>query len=247
MDINSIFILGIEVQEPIASLTDLVVSAVCFYAFYKLQKRGEKEKTFVYFKFYFLIMGIATFLGGVLGHAFFYAIKSGLSETVNIEIFGNSYVYKLGYIWKLPGWVTSMFSIMFVERASIEHTKLIIKPKLIKTLRVVNILELLTFLTLTLITLDFSFVEFHSGYGLMFVVLSLQSYLFYKTRNEASKTILIGIAFAAVAALFFMNEIDFHQWFNHLAVSHSLMAIAAIFFFKGVQKIDMSKIQKSDF
>ena len=244
MDINSIYLFGIQIQEPIVTVTDLLVSAVCFYAFYKIHKTGKKEKTFIYFKFYFLIMGIATIFGGLLGHAFFYAIKSGLSETTPIQLFGHTFNYKLGYIWKLPGWITSMFSIMFVERASIEHTKITIKPKIIKILRVVNIVELLVFLTLTIITLNFTFVEFHSGYGLMFVVLSLQSYLFYKTRNKASRTILIGIAFAAVAALIFMNEIDFHQWFNHMAASHTLMAVAAVFFYKGVMKIDMKEIRK---
>ena len=220
LNINTIYILGIKILEPIATITDILVSIVCLFAFYKIHKTGKKEKTFIYFKFYFLIMAVATLLGGLIGHAF---------------------LYNFNYAWKLPGWITSMFSIMLVERATIEHTKIIVKPQIIKVLRVVNTVELIIFLTLTLITLNFAFVEFHSGYGLMFVVLSLQSYLFYKTRNKASKNILIGIAFAAVAALFFMNNIDIHQWFNHLAASHTLMAVAAIFFYKGVMKIEMKK------
>ena len=138
-----------------------------------------------------------------------------------------------------------MFSIMLVERATIEHTKLVIKPSVIKVLRVINMLELITFLILTFVTLNFAFVTFHSGYGLMFVVLTLQSYLFYKTKNPASKTILIGIAVAAVAAIFFLFKIDIHKWVNHLGVSHFLMAIAAIFFYKGVTKIDMNKLNKT--
>ena len=244
MDINTIQILGVQIQEPIATVTDLLVSAVCFYAFYKIHKTGKKEKTFIYFKLYFIVMGIATIFGGLLGHAFFYAIKSGLSDATPIQLFGQIFYYKLGYIWKLPGWITSMFSIMFVERATIEHTKIAIKPNIIKVLRIINIVELLVFLILTIITLNFFFVEFHSGYGLMFVVLSLQLYLFYKTRNKASLTILIGIAVAAVAALIFMNKIDFHQWFNHISASHTLMAVAAVFFYKGVMKIDMKKLNK---
>ena len=219
---DTIYIFGIKILEPVATVTDLLVSVVCFFAFYKIHKTGKKEKIFFYFKSYFLLMAFATLIGGLIGHAF---------------------LYKFTFAWKLPGWILSMFSIMLVERASIEHTKIIVKPQIIKVLRVVNTLELLTFLTLTLFTLDFTFVEFHSGYGLMFVVLSLQSFLFYKTRNKASKTILIGIGFAAVAALIFMNEIDFHQWFNHLAASHTLMAVAAIFFYKGVLKIDMKQIK----
>ena len=220
LNINTIHVLGVKILEPVATITDILVSIVCIFAFYKIHKTGKKEKTFTYFKLYFLIMAVATLLGGLIGHAFLYSFT---------------------FAWKLPGWITSMFSIMFVERATIEHTKITLKPQIIKILRVVNTVELLMFLSLTLFTLNFAFVEFHSGYGLMFVVLSLQSYLFYKTRNKASKTILIGIAFAAVAAFFFMFKIDIHQWFNHLAASHALMSVAAFIFYKGVIKIEMKK------
>lgn len=52
---------------------------------------------------------------------------------------------------------------------------------------------------------------------------------------------LIGVFFAAVAALFFMNKISPHQWFNYLSVSHVMMATAALFFYLGASRIDMSK------
>lgn len=220
----TIELFGIIIQEPIASFTDLIVSAVCFYAFYKINKAGFTERVFTFFKFYFLLMGIATVLGGLLGHAFMYYID---------------------FAWKLPGWLVSMFSIMLVERASIEHSSILLRPGIVKAFKIVNTIELAVFVFLTFYFLDFFFVEFHSGYGLMFVVLSLQGFLYLKTKNEASKTLLIGVAVAAVAALIFMNELAPHPWFNHLALSHTIMAVSAWFFYKGVMKIDMSKIQKT--
>ena len=74
----------------------------------------------------------------------------------------------------------------------------------------------------------------------MFVVLSLEGFLFLKTKNKASKYMLVGVGFAALAALFFMNKISLHQWFNYLSISHVLMAAAATFFYIGTTKIDMS-------
>jgi len=162
-------------------------------------------------------------LGGIIGHAFLYAFT---------------------FHWKLPGWIMSMISIMFVERAAIEHTRIWLKPALVKVFGVINILEFITFLTLTITTLDFFFVEFHSGYGLMFVVLSLEGFLFLKTKNTAGKYMLAGVGFAALAAVFFMTKISPHQWFNYLCVSHVLMAIAATFFYLGTIRIDMSVITK---
>jgi hypothetical protein len=220
-EINTIHLLGIRIDEPIVTITDLLVSALCFIYAYKIHKSGKQEKTFVYFKIYFFVMGIATFLGGVIGHAFLYAFS---------------------FYWKLPGWITSMISIMFVERAAIEHTRILLKDSIVKAFGIINIIEFLTFLTLTIITLDFFFVEFHSGYGLMFVVLSLESFLFFKIKNEASKYILIGVGLAAIAALFFMFKISPHQWFNYLCVSHIFMAAAATLFYIGTTKIDMTVV-----
>jgi len=221
-ELTSITIWGLRIDEPIVTLTDLLVSVVCFVAAYKLHKSRKTERTFLYFKIYFFSMGLATLLGGIIGHAFLYAFS---------------------FYWKLPGWITSMISIMFVERAVIEHTKIWLKPKIVKVLSIINVIEFLTFLTLTIVTLDFFFVEFHSGYGLMFVVLFLEGYLFIKTKNKAGKYLLAGVAFAAVAALFFMTKTSPHRWFDYLCVSHVLMAIAAWLFYLGAMRIDMNEIR----
>lgn len=221
--INTIYIAGLRIDEPVVTLTDLLVAALCFTFAQKIHSAGKPGKVFTYFKIYFLVMGIATTLGGIVGHAF---------------------MYHFSFFWKLPGWITSMVSIMFVERAAIEHTRILLSSKTVKVFRVINLIEFLLFLSLTTATLDFFFVEFHSGYGLMFVVLSLEGYLFLKTKNEASKRILAGVFFAAVAALFFMTKTSPHPWFNYLSASHSLMAVAALFFYLGVRRIDMSRVEK---
>ncbi len=222
-EINTIYLFGVKIDEPVVTLTDLLVSVLCFIFAYKIHNNNRSEKVFTYFKLYFLIMGIATALGGLIGHAF---------------------LYHFNFYWKLPGWITSMFSIMFVERAAIEHTRIQLSKQIVKILSILNIVEFLTFLTLTIVTLNFFYVEFHSGYGLMFVVLSLEGFLYVKTRNKASKFMLIGVAFAAVAALFFMNNISIHQWFNHISASHVLMAVAAWFFYIGASKINMKTSPK---
>ncbi len=222
-EINTISLLGIRIDEPIVTITDLLVSVLCFIYACKIHRSGKPEKTFLYFKLYFFVMGIATLLGGIIGHAFLYAFS---------------------FYWKLPGWITSMISIMLVERAAINHTRIWLKDSVVKVLGILNIIEFLTFLTLTITSLNFFFVEFHSGYGLMFVVLFLESFLFIKTKNEGTKFILIGVGFAALAAIFFMNKISPHQWFNYAATSHIFMAIAATFFYIGTTKIDMSAVKK---
>ncbi|MFQ3212724.1 MAG: hypothetical protein ACI9L9_000809 [Marivirga sp.] len=218
--IISIDILGLRVDEPMVTLTDLLVSFLCFLFFYKMHKNPTKSLSFTYLKYYFLIMGIATIFGGLVGHAFYYA-------------FSNS--------WKLLGWVISMLAIMLIERGAIEHTDIILKKSYLKALRVVNIIEFLVFLGLTFYTLDFFYVQLHSAYGLMFIVLTIEFLLFIKTKNEASKYIMAGIGFAALSALSFSTEFSLHAWMNYLSISHICMAIATVFVYLGATKIEVAK------
>lgn len=222
---NSVEIFNIRVDEPIVTLTDLFVTAVSFYAFFKIHKNRRTAKTFTFFKYYFLLMGIATALGGIVGHAFLYALSFG---------------------WKLPGWIVSMLSIALIERAAIEHSGGIMTKKFFRALKIINIVELTGFIVVSMFTLNFFYVEAHSAYGLMFVVLSLEVYIFYKVRAESSKYIIFGIVGAAVAALFFMFEISAHKWFNYLSISHTFMAIASWLIYKGVMKISDAGTYETD-
>ena len=237
-ELTQIFIAGIRIDEPVTVLTDLLVSAICFYGFYKLSLSPIKNKVHLYLKYYFLSMGIATFIGGVVGHGFLYAFKSqwelsqGWIDFITTIIPENK-LNAAANPWKLPGWLTSMFSVMLVERASIEYARKIIKPKVGTFFAWFNILELLIFITITFSTLNFFFVEIHTFYGFMIIVLSFNLIIFYRTRSKGSVNFLIAVGFAAIAALFFMNQWSFHKWFNYFDASHIFMALSAYMFYRG--------------
>jgi len=219
----SIFIYDLRLDEPVTTITDLIISAVCFYAYFRLTKLAERQKLHQFLRFYFLSIGIATFIGGIIGHGFLYIFS---------------------FPWKLPGWLTSMLSVALIERASIEHARKLISPRLAMTLTWLNLLELLTFMTLTFTYLSFFFVEVHTTYGLLIVVASLNIYIYYRTRNRGSKLFLIAVGFSALAALVFMNKWSIHMWFNYLDLSHVLLTISAIFFYKGSRIIILNTRQK---
>jgi len=216
---------GIRIDEPIVTLTDLLVSFLCFLYFYKMTVSPRKGKVFTYFKYYFLIMGLATTFGGLIGHAFYYEFTK---------------------TWKLVGWIISMFAIMLIERGAIEHTRIVLNKKYVKILGIVNIIEFLIFLGLVLFTLDFFYVQLHSGYGLMFVVFTIEVLLFLKTKNKATQYIMAGIGFAALSALVFATEFSIHEWFNYLSLSHVLMAVATVFIYEGVKRIKIKETKPKE-
>ena len=161
-------------------------------------------------------MGLATFFGGMLGHAFIYAV--------------NDY-------WKLLGWYISMASIALIERSAIEHANRLISPTLGKVFLVINLLELLTFMVITAISLHFRFVQIHVVYGLLFVVFSLQLFVYLKTKDQGSKIFLWAIAVLIVAGYVFNKPVVLHEWFNHRDLAHILMAIGILIFLKGTLRL----------
>jgi hypothetical protein len=204
--------------------TDLIVSAVCLIAYYRLTKKQLSGKTQLYFRWYFLLMGLATLFGGVIGHGFLYAFS---------------------FAWKLPGWIISMFSIALIERSSIEHARPLINPKVGKAFLILNIIELVIVMTITIYTLNFQWVEFHSGYGLLAIVLTFHGFTYLKTRDQGSGTIIVGVGIASIAALIFMNELSLSIWFNHIDLSHVIMAVAAQIFYKGALRLGEETITQS--
>lgn len=208
----SIYIKGIEIAEPVTTLTDLLISAICMYAFVKLQKVSAQHNIHTYLKFYFLSLAIATFLGGIIGHGFFYLFS---------------------FAWKLPGWLISMFSIALVERATILYGAKLIKPQIAVFFSWLNIVELLLFVTLTFSTLNFFFVEIHTTYGLLIVVNSFSIYTYIKTKSKGSLFFIIAVGFSAAGALFFINKWGVGPWLNHFDISHLWLAGSAWFFYKG--------------
>ena len=207
----SIFIHGIRVDEPVTVVTDLMVSAVCFYAFFKLNQLNSGNKVHMYLKYYFLTMAMATGIGGLLGHGFLYVFEKSIDISMDVSP------------WKLPAWLISMFSIMLIERAAIEYARPIINPKIGTFFSWLNIFEFLTFVTITFTSLNFFFVQVHAAYGLLIVVTSFSIYVYWKQRTRGSKIFLVAVSFAALSALIFLNKWGISPWFTHFDVSHTLM------------------------
>ncbi|MBN2891849.1 MAG: hypothetical protein JXL97_08285 [Bacteroidales bacterium] len=238
----SIFPFGIRFDEPVTTITDLAVSFICFYAFFKLNKIKKRIRIHAYLRFYFLSMGIATFIGGVVGHGFLYLFDAQWEAPEWLvaflsKIVGEGLMNEVANPWKLPGWLTSMFSIALVERASIEYARPFINKKVGKFFSWLNIIELMTFVTITFATLNFFFVEIHTAYGFLVIVLSFSLIVYLKTKKKGSKLFLIAIGFSSIGALFFMNKWGLSPWFNHFDISHTFLAFSAIFFYKGAKEI----------
>lgn len=213
---TTIDLFGFQIMEPMTAATDLLVSAVCLYAYLKINSAKSSLPPVQLLKYYFLTLAIATAYGGIIGHALQPLLSFG---------------------WKVPGWLLSMSSIALIERAAILHAQPILRPQLGRFFAIFNIIELVSLITIVLISLDFFFVEAHAAYGLLVIVSSFEFYVYFKTKNEGSRLLLIAVAISALAATVHLTGFTIHMWFNHLDLSHVLMAGAAYVYYLGAIKI----------
>lgn len=213
----SIFPFGIRIDEPITTLTDILVGTACLVAAYKLKPLSNGRKLHQSIIWYFILMGIATLMGGIFGHAF---------------------LYRLGFFWKLPGWLLSMIAVNLLERVMILFSASQLSPKMLKFFSIFNILELLFFMALAFGTLNFLYVQIHSTYGFLVIVFSF-SYFNYKRGNypHVMKNMMWGVFWVFLCAVVFVGKLAISKWFNHADLAHVFMFIAAIYFYYGSKSL----------
>jgi hypothetical protein len=209
-----IYILETRIGEPVTALTDIIVSVVCFYAFYKLDK-FEASKIGTYFRYYFLLLGIATLWGGLITHAF---------------------IYRLSQPWKVPGWITSTWAISLLAFAVVRHHKKIIS-KIYKLIVGLIVLELLMVMSVIIYTVEFKWAGVHSAFGLFLIVGSLSAYSFSKFKDDGSLWMLYGIGVFLISGVIFAAKLSINTWFNHVDLTHSLLSLAAYIMYKGISKM----------
>ncbi len=212
----SIELLNLELQEPVTALTDVFVAIVNFVAYAKLRALPQRGRVHTLFTYYFLTMGVATFLGGVVGHALMAYIP---------------------FYMKVPGWIVSMLSVALLERAVIIYARKWMKPQIGNFFSKLNIAELLIFMALSLVTLNFQYVLIHAAYGMAIVVTGFTGFVYLKEKSTGSKQILYAVLVSAIGAAFFVFQIGIDKWFNHVDISHVFMMFASVLYYKGARNL----------
>ena len=208
---------GVTILEPTTVLTNLVMAAACFYAYRDLKKKKlTTTRTQLFISYFFLLIGIATITGGVIGHAF---------------------LYVTGLYGKIPGWYIGMAGIAVFERAAIAHGSPYMNKKVGQFFSVLNYVEILTFMTLSIIKVNFLFVMMHCFYGLFIVVFCFEAFVYRKTKDPSFKYTAIATVFGFLAVFCHLFKLSINKWFNYNDISHLAMTAAVIFYYKAALRI----------
>ncbi len=214
--VHQIKLFGITILEPSTVISSLMMTVVCIYAFVHLSKLKREHRMYTQLQYFFLFMGLATAIGGILGH--------GL-------------IYITGMRGKIPGWFASMIAVALFERAAIWHIKPLLSKKAGTFLGYLNYVELSIFFVLTFVTLKFVIVEIHAFYGLFLMLFSIEVYVYRKKKDPGSKYIFIATALGAVSAGIHALKFSFSPWFNYNDISHISMGASIYYYYLGAKNM----------
>src|SRR6478735_5484212 len=138
-DQPDIFIGEIRIQEPIITLTCFVVTAFSFIGYYKTRNISSHQAFFLY-RWFVLLIGISTLIGAFVGHAF---------------------QDDFGIGGKFSTWFTSMVGVSLAQQASFVRLRPYITSGTYTLLSVLNVIQLLSFITVTVLLPSFLYVEIH--------------------------------------------------------------------------------------
>ena len=204
MNQPSIYIFGVLIQEPMCTLTDFIVAAICFFYYVKLGKSSSWNENRLWRYYFFFIMS-ATFLGGLLGHAFLYCGSFAMM--------------------KLPGWLSGMFAMSVLAQISI-NLFFYEKKHFHFYFSLINVFIFFVMLNLEIYNLAFSYVQIHSALLLLLLIFPMQVLLIKQNDSFKGKSILYALMIAGVGSFFFTSKIGLNPWFNHIDISHVCLGLS---------------------
>ena len=208
----SIEVFNIRIDEPITLITDLLLAAICFYAYFRITRLDYAGRGKWYFKNYFLVLGLGAMTGGLLGHAF---------------------LYRLADAWKLVSWILTMGSVTLIIHALLEVARPYIRQLPARIISRFNILLFALALFFTLWSKAFSPVKYYTTFGMVVVVGSLCYYIYQKTRSKGTLILMGAVLLGFMSALIFSFEWGLSPWFNHRDISHMILCFSAYYMYKG--------------
>lgn len=209
----SIELFGLRIDEPITVLTDMMVAAVGFIAYFSTISSSNSRAVQLY-RYFFLFTAFSTLVAGFIGHAF---------------------AYKVGFEWRMIGWSFGIASVAFAQFAVLQHTIESIGEKAALILRIFNVIELIVIVFILAFYRTFIIVEIQAAIGLVLMVLMLESIHYNKTKSSFSLGLIIGIGITILAVISHVAKLAVSNWFNHMDLGHVLMAIALFVMYKGLQ------------
>jgi hypothetical protein len=213
---------GLNLVEPMAFITDLIMGSISIFFAYKVGKIESNLAFYTYWRWFFLLFGYGAILGGI-GHTFY---------------------NQLGVAGKFPSWICGPISVYCLEQAMISIHPI---DKRLNLLKLISTLKLMVVYSVFIVIC--MNVDIHEKIGLPFLPIAINTILgvsftagilalWYKKKlSEKFKYFYLGVLIMLPASAIFLMKINLHPWFDKNDLSHVLMTAGIIYFYLGISKI----------
>ena len=206
---------GLHLQEPMALITNWLMSVFSLYAYFKL-KNTEKETTKKW-SYFFISFSISTFFGG-LGHLFF---------------------QYFGIPGKFPNWIFGIIAGYFAGKAMLIKLN---EGSLKNRLNSFLILKGFTLLILSVFSFKFIFVAIDAILTYI-IYCGILGYRFYKDGFLEMRYMVYGVLICLPSVFIFFFKINPHRWLNKDDLSHLFMLACIYFFYLGAIKSNKPEVE----
>ncbi len=213
-------IAGFLIEEPITSLTDMVTGVVGTLSFFRLQKLGLKDEAHLWFKYYFIFIGIATLCAGVLGHATQYIV---------------------GFNAKCIGWSLSSIALFCIGNSALRYFQKAYGEKTLDWLRYLMMVQLAVYFVLVFnpSTRVFELVQINSFVGMVLVALPLFFWYRRAANTKGSRMVIYAFVATFLPGIVFSSQFSLHTYFNYHDISHLLMATCVYLLYRSCKQLGL--------
>ncbi len=202
---------GLVLQEPMALITNWMMSFFSVYAFFKLKKSENTERND--WKKFFFWFAITSFFGG-LGHLFF---------------------QQLGVPGKFPNWSISIIAAFYAGLAMLSAYE---KRKWNKELKYFLFIKGIVLLSLAIISQLFIFIAIDAI--LTYVIYcGIIGKVLAVSKNKVYNQMFYGVLICLPSVFIFLFKLNIHRWLNKDDLSHLLMLACLFFFYRGAKMLSL--------
>ncbi len=216
---TTIYVSGFAIHQPVTVFTDYLIAIVSFCFSFLLNTSAFKDEITINWKRFFLLLSIASFLGGC-SHGFF-AIHDGAG-------------YKL--FW-LPMQALNIIAVYCAQQATLFST--LKNPDKKNFWKWSYKIQLLIFFVAVFIFQNFIVVVIDTTIGMLPIMII---HFLEAKKTNSSAWVAYGILVLCFAAVVNATKFSFHVYFNYLDISHILIIIQLSFMFIGINQKAKSTI-----
>ncbi len=204
---------GIAVHQPVTSFTDLIISALCFYFYFRLKQISLSNQSIDNWKRFYLFLSLAPLFGSC-SHAFF-TVHEGMG-------------YKS--FWFPMQWF-NIFSAFCAQQATL-HSVLKDSPNK-QIWKMSSIIQVILFSVAVIVFSNFLVVVIDSAIALIPVMVI---HFKYKEKEKGNELVGWGIVILFITAIINGTKVSINEYFTYLDIAHLFIIASLSTMFVGIKR-----------